>query len=358
MPSKTWFEKFYSSEWDSAGQVPKEKIASAESSQHPNISMLTEIAPNLDASILDVGAGHGHFLQAAKRSGYRNIQGIEPSAHRSQHCRANLNLDVTTEFVENCIEVFRFGSDPKLFDVIHSNQVLEHVYDIDSALKNFYQMLKPGGIVFFVVPYWLQQESVIIMAHFLGHIRHFTPKAFVLLLQRHGFEVQHVDNELSIIGRKPAPNEKIVEKEELLEPLPSRVEELVEEKIVKELFGGDIRQFRKNNDQKQFWLASGVNRSTYCHESDLSLRERIRWQTKRCIFGVCHNNEAIRGSGGNLLRVFNLKLVLIKFLTRVLSFDPVELGGLITSKSANKQGEVSPLVECAYQNKMGIATIK
>ena len=73
---------------------------------------------------------------------------------------------------------------------------------------------------------------------------------------------------------------------------------------------------------------------------------------------MCHNNEAIRGSGGNLLAVFNLKLVLIKFLTRVLSFDPVELGGLITSKSSNKQGEVSPLVEFKYRNKMGIASIK
>jgi 2-polyprenyl-3-methyl-5-hydroxy-6-metoxy-1,4-benzoquinol methylase len=360
MPGKAWFEDFYNAQWDSAGQVPKEKMASAESSYHRNISWLTRFAPNLDASILDAGAGYGHFLQAARRSGYRNIQGIEPSAHRSEHCRANLNLDVTTEFIENCIEVFRSESGLKLFDVIYSNHVLEHVYDIDSALKNFYQMLKPGGLFVFVVPNWLQMESVVIMAHFLGHIRHFTPKAFVLLLQRHGFEVQHVDNDvsISIVGRKPIANERTIENEEFLEPLPSRLEELVEEKIAKELFGGDMRQFRKDNDRKQFFLASGANRSTYWHESDLRLRERIRWQAKRHIFGVCHNNKPIRGPGGNLLRVFNLRLLLIKFLTRILSYGPFELGGLITSKSVNKRGEEAPLVEFAYQEKVGVATIK
>ena len=135
-------------------------------------------------------------------------------------------------------------------------------------------------------------------------------------------------------------------------------EELVEKKIVNELFGGDVRQFRKNQHQKRFWLATRVNKSTYYHESNLSLRERIRWRIKKSTFGVCHNNEPIRGSRGNLLRLFNLRLVFSKCLTLVLSFERIELGGLITSKSASKEGEVSPLVEFSYTNKKGIATIK
>ncbi len=59
-----------------------------------------------------------------------------------------------------------------------------------------------------------------------------------------------------------------------------------------------------------------------------------------------------------MLRVFNLRLLLIKFLTRILSYGPFELGGLITSKSVNKRGEEAPLVEFAYQEKVGVATIK
>jgi len=362
MPSKAWFEKFYSSEWDASGKIgAKEIIASKGLTQHLNLSTLTKIAPDLDARILDVGAGYGNFLQTAKNRGYRNIQGIEPSEHRSRHCRNYLNLDVTTGFVENCIEVFQSGSDSLLFDVIHSNHVLEHVYDIDTALKNFYQMLKPGGFVFFVVPDWLESETIINMSHFLGHIRHFTSMAFVLLLQRHGFQgcqVKQVKGSLSIVGRKPTLNEKITEKEELLWPIRSSVEELVEKKIVNELFGGDVRQFRRNHQQKRFCLASRANKSTYYHVSNLSLRERISWRIKKSTFGVCHNNAAISGSRGNLLRLFNLRLVFSKCLTRVLSFGWIELGGLITSKSASKEGEVSPLVEFSYRNNKIIATIK
>ena len=369
MPSKAWFENFYSSEWDAPGKVTKKEIIDFKDlTQHPNLSMLTKIAPDLDARILDVGAGYGSFLQTAKNRGYRNIHGVEPSEHRSRHCRNHLNLDVTTSYVENCIEVFQSGSNSLLFDVIHSNHVLEHVNDLDIALKNFYQMLKPGGYVFFVVPDWLESETIINMSHFLGHIRHFTPKAFVLLLQRHGFQecqVKQVKQDkgkdtlsISIVGRKPTLNEKITEKEELLWPIHSSVEELVEKKVVNEMFGGDERQFRRNHQQKRFCLANRKNKSSYYHVSDLGLRERISWQIKKSTFGVCHNNAAIRGSRGNLLRLFNLRLVFSKCLTRLLSFDWFELGGLITSKSASKEGEVSPLVEFSYRNKKGLATIK
>lgn len=89
--------------------------------------------------VLDFGCGGGFFL-----GGYKNIEkfGVEinPSAYES--CKLN-NLTI----YKNSKEI------PKeFFDLIISNNALEHIEDPLTELKNLYQGLKKGGKICIVVP--------------------------------------------------------------------------------------------------------------------------------------------------------------------------------------------------------------
>ena len=91
-------------------------------------------------SILDIGAGTGSFVKAAKQMGLDAI-GTELSDSDS---RDILKLDI--------ISGTHHLLDDKLFDLIHINHVLEHVEDPTAMLAAIDRYLKPGGYLCVEVP--------------------------------------------------------------------------------------------------------------------------------------------------------------------------------------------------------------
>ncbi len=96
---------------------------------------------NLKGSLLDIGAGTGDFLVAAKAAGWE-ITGIEPNENAK---KLAISKGVT---FENNLE----SIDNQLFDVITMWHVLEHVPDVTHQITELKRLLKPNGTIIIAVP--------------------------------------------------------------------------------------------------------------------------------------------------------------------------------------------------------------
>jgi SAM-dependent methyltransferase len=95
--------------------------------------------------LLDVGSGPGFFLRLGRERGWR-VHGIEPSSQAAAHGRG-LGLDITQAFLSD-------DTAPLLghFDVVHMENVLEHIPEPRHLLLTMHRLIDPGGLVAIVVP--------------------------------------------------------------------------------------------------------------------------------------------------------------------------------------------------------------
>lgn len=105
---------------------------------YKNIFSLFE--KNKKAQFLDLGCDEGSLtLKMAEEIGTKNIFGVEIVEERIQESEKKgiqvKNFDLNK----------RFDFENDLFDVIHANQVIEHLYDSDAFLSEIYRILKKDG---------------------------------------------------------------------------------------------------------------------------------------------------------------------------------------------------------------------
>lgn len=147
--------------------------------------------------LLDIGAGRGELLRAAKARGW-NVTGIEPSSRFAAFAADYSGATIRSEPVERC--AFPSGS----FDCVVLGAVLEHLYNPDETIAEISRILRRGGAVFIDVPneeglYFkvgnLYQrlkgrDWVVNLAPTFTpfHIFGFTPRALRVLLRKHGLE--------------------------------------------------------------------------------------------------------------------------------------------------------------------------
>jgi len=108
---------------------------------HRNRANILNLASAKPAEkILDLGCDDGLWsLQLAKAAGAAKVSGIEINTDAANKARAN-GVDVT---VGNLAERLPYAD--ASFDLVHSNQVIEHVPDVDQFAKEAWRVLKPGG---------------------------------------------------------------------------------------------------------------------------------------------------------------------------------------------------------------------
>ncbi len=96
--------------------------------------------------VLDVGCAYGYML-ANFPSNFEK-SGIDVSAHAI--AEAKKRLPQANLVVGGAEDPFPF--EPNSFDVVISNDVLEHLTNPGNALKNIYRVLKKGGIFYINCP--------------------------------------------------------------------------------------------------------------------------------------------------------------------------------------------------------------
>ena len=96
--------------------------------------------------ILDIGAGNGRLLQLIEAAGH-TAWGVEPDGAARQVATA-----AGSTVYPGTAEALPKEVSGRQYDLIFMLHVLEHVLDVDAALKNLRDLLRPGGRVVIEVP--------------------------------------------------------------------------------------------------------------------------------------------------------------------------------------------------------------
>jgi SAM-dependent methyltransferase len=139
--------------------------------------------------LLEVGAGYGLFLAAARDAGW-TTSGVELSRTGAEHARDALGLDVFCGQLEDA--PLAPG-----FDVVCAWDTVEHVPDPLSFWRAVRGLVADDGVVAFSTPYYSSLPARLLGTRWwtlkpTEHIWHFTPRTHALLLARAGLALTDV----------------------------------------------------------------------------------------------------------------------------------------------------------------------
>ncbi len=136
--------------------------------------------------LLDVGAGAGILMEAARKLGWEAI-GLELAKPSLDRIRMVLRMEAHACAIEHA----PFA--PGTFGAITFSHSLEHLLDPLLALRSAAGLLRPGGLVHIAVPHWRCVKRLVagkeIPWIFGEHISYFTRRSLADALDRAGFEL-------------------------------------------------------------------------------------------------------------------------------------------------------------------------
>lgn len=165
--------------------------------------------------VLDAGCGEGFFSNHFKKLGCHPI-GIDISSkaiYKAMALYPNIRFEI-------CSLEDELPFENKAFDVVWSCEVIEHIFDVDTYLKELNRVLELNGLFIMTTPYHGLLKNLLVVLlrfnhHFCniegGHIRFFTNGSLKALLKKSGFEVierryigrfRPFSNCIYVVGRK------------------------------------------------------------------------------------------------------------------------------------------------------------
>lgn len=136
--------------------------------------------------IIDIGCGSGTLLVDLKSKGFTELYGIDTSPAIASLLEQSDIKYKTVSITEKNINL----KDLALFDIVCLISVLEHVYDLDTALSNISIMLKENAFVIILLPdasYYHKELTNPIHQINLEHINHFDITSLDNLMGKYGF---------------------------------------------------------------------------------------------------------------------------------------------------------------------------
>jgi SAM-dependent methyltransferase len=157
------------------------------------LALLRPLAPT-PARLLDVGAGRGRFVAAARAAGYE-ASGIEPSA-RGVAGAAESGVELRQASIQEA------SVPARSLDAVTLWHVLEHLDEPAEALRRIASWIRPGGAILVGVPNLASLQASLggeRWYHFdvPRHRVHFTVDGVHALLRRSGFEVMRTHHVLA-----------------------------------------------------------------------------------------------------------------------------------------------------------------
>lgn len=141
--------------------------------------------------ILDAGCGGGSLSIRLAKAGFR-VEAIDECSRFVEISQEKVNTSGMRDFIhvdKGDVKETRFLDET--FDGVVCGEVLEHVEDDLSVIKEFNRGLKMGGVCVITVPanprYWDLADI------WAGHRRRYTKKHIVSLFNKRGFRVEKVD---------------------------------------------------------------------------------------------------------------------------------------------------------------------
>lgn len=160
-------------------------ITSGTQNRFNRIADLFESMIPKNSSILDIGCSEGFLLKTLRDRGYTDVSGIEPSTQCVNFARKQLHLNVIAGGLGD-MEVLS-GS---RYDVIISEQVMEHIEAPIEAVQEMKGFLKAEGILCIGVPDVLTyQNDIDLFQQFSSeHVNYFSDGSIENLMRISGFD--------------------------------------------------------------------------------------------------------------------------------------------------------------------------
>ena len=148
--------------------------------------------------VFEVASNDGYLLQFYKRAGVP-VLGIEPAANVARVAESERGIPTLCEFFGRDLAA-RLAAEGKRADVLHANNVLAHVPDLNGFVHGIASVLKPNGVAVIEFPYVRDMvERLEFDTIYHEHFSYFSLTAVRRLFLRHGLRIVDVEH-LTIHG--------------------------------------------------------------------------------------------------------------------------------------------------------------
>ena len=146
-----------------------------------------------DHRLLDVGAGLGTFVYAAKQKGFDAI-GVEYTREQCERARETYGVELVNDVIENWQNHFELQT----FDIVNLHHVFEHLLHPREILKTLKELLVPMGVLLIEVPnqfcdlrkeFFRRNDFKKLKGNPLHHQSFFSPRTLVKLVESDGFQL-------------------------------------------------------------------------------------------------------------------------------------------------------------------------
>ncbi len=155
-----------------------------------NLRMLDDFRGGRKGTLLEIGSAKGFFLLKAMEVGYE-IHGLELNRPNNEYSRKKLGDTILDK------DLSQAGYEENKFDVVYMRDVIEHIAEPLSFLREVQRVTKPGGLVFIDthnVDGWIYKLARERHTVFFGfeHPNHLSPRSLGKALAQAGFAVAQV----------------------------------------------------------------------------------------------------------------------------------------------------------------------
>ena len=145
-----------------------------------------------DSLAVEIASNDGYLLQWYHKAGIP-VLGIEPAQNIAKVAESERSIRTISDFFSRDLAAQLADSGQKA-DVIHANNVLAHVADLNGVVAGFATLLKPNGIVVVEVPYLKDLlDHVEFDTIYHEHLCYFSLTALSRLFIQHGLEIVDVE---------------------------------------------------------------------------------------------------------------------------------------------------------------------
>ena len=142
--------------------------------------------------VVEVGSNDGYLLQYYHRAGIP-VLGIEPATRIARVAQDQRRISTLCEFFTEALAE-KLRQQGRRADIVHANNVLAHIADLNGAVRGFKLLLKENGIGTFEVPYVKELiDGCQFDTIYHEHLCYFSLTALDGLFRRHGLIIHNVE---------------------------------------------------------------------------------------------------------------------------------------------------------------------
>lgn len=147
---------------------------------------------NSKSLVIEVASNDGYLLQWYKQAGIP-VLGIEPARNIARMAEVQKGIPTITEFFNRDLAQ-QLAKKGQKADVIHANNVLTNVPDLNGFVAGFREILKPDGVLVAEVPYLKDLiDNVEFDTIYHEHVCYFSLTALDRLFRRQGLMIAEVE---------------------------------------------------------------------------------------------------------------------------------------------------------------------